>query len=116
MWTNTTVGESLLMPHVGQETLRIYPIIIDITRAPKKDDILPLSKPVTGVSGKGYKELFVPAGTIVTISPVAYNLYVRTLHLPCRNCIIRDEFSRFAGTRTSGDQMPMNFDRNDGLR
>lgn len=47
-----------------------------MTRVPKKDDVLPLSKPVVGISGKVYNELYVPAGTSVTISTVGYNLYV----------------------------------------
>lgn len=63
-----------------QEILRVYPIVTDLTRAPQKDDILPLSKPIVGVSGKVYKDLLVPAGTTVTISTVGYNLYVRPLY------------------------------------
>lgn len=42
-----------------------------------KDDVLPLSKPFTGISGKVYKEFSVPAGTVVLISPIGYNLCVR---------------------------------------
>ena len=42
----------------------------------KKDDVLPLSKPVVGVSGKVYKELLVPAGTTIMISQMGYNVYV----------------------------------------
>lgn len=37
---------------------------------------MPLSKPIVGVSGRVYHELPVPAGTIVTISTVGYNLCV----------------------------------------
>jgi len=59
---------------VGKEALRVYPIAIELIRAPKKDDVLPLSKPIVGVSGKVYKELPIPAGTRVMISTVAYNV------------------------------------------
>ena len=59
--------------------MRLYPIVTEIIRTPKKDDILPLSKPIVGLSGKVYNDLLVPAGTIVTVSAVGYNLYV--LHL-----------------------------------
>ena len=54
---------------------------VEIQRTPKKDDLLPLSKPVVGLSGKVYKDLPVPAGTVVTISTVGYNLYVLPLYL-----------------------------------
>jgi len=41
---------------------------------PGKDDVVPLSKPVVGISGKVYNELPVPAGTQMFISTVGYNL------------------------------------------
>jgi hypothetical protein len=63
-------------PNFAQEILRIYPTLIEIMRVPKKDDVVPLSKPVVGISGKVYKELPVPAGTQVFISTVGYNVYV----------------------------------------
>lgn len=59
---------------VGKEILRVYAIATEVMRAPKKDDVLPLSKPIVGISGKVYNELHVPAGINITISPVAYNL------------------------------------------
>lgn len=61
--------------------MRVYPIAIEIVRTPNKDDVLPLSKSLVGVSGKIYKELPVPAGTIISISTVGYNLCVRPLNL-----------------------------------
>jgi len=72
-----TVNDFDSMPYllaVGKEVLRVYPAAIEISRTPKKDDLLPLSKPVVGLSGKVYKDLPVPAGTVVTISTVGYNL------------------------------------------
>jgi len=65
------------MPHLlafGKEILRVYPVATDITRALNKDDVLPLSKPIVGISGKVYKELPLSAGSIVAISTVGYNL------------------------------------------
>jgi len=72
-----TVNDFDSMPYllaVGKEILRVYPIVIEIPRAPEVDDVLPLSKPIVGLSGKVYKELPVPAGTIVMISTFGYNL------------------------------------------
>jgi len=66
----------------AQEILRVHPIGIEITRTATKDDVLPLTKPVVGISGKVYKELPVSAGTPVFISTVGYNLYVCPLNLP----------------------------------
>ena len=43
---------------------------------PKQDDVLPLSKPVVGDSGRVYKEILVPAGTLTTISTIGYHLCV----------------------------------------
>ena len=65
----------------AQEILRVYPIVIEIVRAANKDDVLPFSKPVIGVSGNIYKELPVSAGTLIMISTVGYNLCVRPLDL-----------------------------------
>ena len=48
----------------------------DIPRVSNKDDVLPLSKPVVGVSGKVYREIHVPAGTLVWVSAMGYGLYV----------------------------------------
>lgn len=60
-----------------QEILRVSPVAIEIWRVPNKDDVLPLSKPIVGVSGKVYNELHVPAGTHITISTIGCNMYVR---------------------------------------
>jgi hypothetical protein len=69
-------------PNFAQEILRVYPTLIEIIRVPGKDDVVPLSKPVTGISGKVYKELAVPAGTHMFISTAGYNLYVRlSIHI-----------------------------------
>jgi hypothetical protein len=43
----------------------------------QKNDVLPLSKPVVGISGKVYKELPIPAGTPMFASTVGHSLYGR---------------------------------------
>lgn len=60
--------------HSPQETLRLYPIVIEIFRMLEKGDVLPLSKPITGVSGKVYEQLSIPAGTLVSVAVAGYNL------------------------------------------
>jgi hypothetical protein len=52
----------------------MYPVGVAVRRVAKKDNILPLAKPIVGVSGKVYNELFVPAGTATYSSTVGYNL------------------------------------------
>ena len=59
--------------------MRVHPAAIDLQRVATQDDVLPLTKPIVGVSGKVYKELPVPAGTLVILSTAGYNLYARPL-------------------------------------
>jgi hypothetical protein len=59
-----------------QENLRVHPAVSETQRAPKEDVVLPLTTPVIGISGKVYKELPVPAGTVMSLSLLGYNLYV----------------------------------------
>ena len=66
----TLVG---LTPHCTQEVLRVHPVATELVRVASKDDVLPLSKPVVGLSGKVYKELPIPAGTSVSIATFGYN-------------------------------------------
>ena len=47
-----------------------------VERIPIEDDVLPLTKPIVGTSGRVYTELPIQKGTPVTISTVGYNLYV----------------------------------------
>ena len=100
-------------PHISQEVLRFYPALIETQRMPNKDDVLPLSKPIVGISGKVYKELAIPAGTFISISTLGYNLYVHPLGpLPQR----MKSVSRIAGTRTCGAPTLMNSGRSDGSK
>jgi len=59
---------------VVKESLRLHPSGTEIRRVAIKDDVLPLTKPFVGVSGKVHKDLSVPAGTIISISTLGYNL------------------------------------------
>ena len=61
-------------PHPAQEVLRMYPIAVAIRRVAKKNNILPLAKPIVGISGKVYNELLVPAGTATYVSTLGYHL------------------------------------------
>ena len=56
--------------------MRVHPFVSEILRVPKKDIVLPLAAPIVGISGKVYKELAVPAGTVMAVSLAGYNLYV----------------------------------------
>ena len=60
-------------PHSTQEVLRVYPTATELVRVASKDDVLPLSQPIIGVSGKVYKELPITAGTGVSIAVLGYN-------------------------------------------
>lgn len=62
-----------------KEILRIHPPAIEVPRVVTKDNVIPLSKPFVGVSGKVYTELPISTGTLTYISTVGYNLCVRPL-------------------------------------
>jgi hypothetical protein len=57
-----------------QETLRIHSAIVEVSRVVWNDDVIPLSKPVVGKSGKVYNELPIPGGTSVVVSTYGHNL------------------------------------------
>ena len=63
--------------------MRNHPIIVEVMREPIEDDLLPLSKPIVGISGKVYAELPVPKGTMVALSAFGYNMYVISLCCRC---------------------------------
>lgn len=71
-----TANDYETMPYlvaVTKEFLRIHPSALEIVRAPIQDDILPLTKPIIGTSGRVYTELPIPKGTAVYISAIGYN-------------------------------------------
>jgi len=57
-----------------KEALRILPPVADIPRVTTEDDVMPLSKPIVGNSGKVYNEIAVPAGTFVFFSMLGHGL------------------------------------------
>ena len=97
-----------------QESLRIHPIAVDIERTPIQDDILPLTKPIIGTSGRVYTELPVPKGTAVTISTIGYNLYI-FCPKPSPRCSALT-IVLVAEIRVCGVQTLMSFDRSAGSK
>ena len=67
---------------LAQEILRNNPVAVDIVRAPIEDDILPLSKPIIGTSGRVYTEFPIPKGTSVSVSTIGYNMCVSFTNSP----------------------------------
>jgi hypothetical protein len=62
------------VPTEIQEILRCHAAAIEMERAPREDDVLPLTRPIVGRSGKVYESLLIPKGTIVNVSSWGYNL------------------------------------------
>ncbi|KAK0238250.1 cytochrome P450 [Armillaria nabsnona] len=58
---------------VVKETLRFHPVAYNIYRVAGKDDVLPLSTPITTTSGKVLHELPIPKGLHIDASIAAYN-------------------------------------------
>jgi hypothetical protein len=67
-------GQTPLSPR--QEVLRIHSVAIDLVRVPLQDDIVPLTKPIVGTSGRVYTELHIPKGTAITVSMIGHSLCV----------------------------------------
>ncbi|KAK0461885.1 cytochrome P450 [Desarmillaria tabescens] len=64
------------MPYLGaviKEALRYHPIAYHNVRISTRDDVIPLSKPITTASGKVLNELPIAKGTYIISSAVAYN-------------------------------------------
>jgi len=59
-----------------QETLRVHAPAVEVPRVASNDDIVPLSKPIVGASGKVYNELVIPKGTLAVVSVFGHNLWV----------------------------------------
>ncbi|KAG6808981.1 hypothetical protein H0H92_002099 [Tricholoma furcatifolium] len=68
-----TIADLDSMPYLNAETLRYHPVIISLMRQPAKDDVIPLSKPVTMTTGEVLTELYVRKGTKITTSIGCYN-------------------------------------------
>ena len=71
-----TVADFEAMPYlqaVLKEILRFYPAVPHTYRQSLRDDVLPLSKPVTTRSGKVITEVPIRAGLRLILSVCAYN-------------------------------------------
>jgi len=58
---------------VIKETLRFYPVLYHIHRRASRDDVLPLTQPITTRSGKVIHELPIRKGTRIVASIAGYN-------------------------------------------
>ncbi|KAF9075478.1 cytochrome P450 [Rhodocollybia butyracea] len=65
--------EMPLLNAMGKETLRVYPVAQHLYRTAYEDDVLPLTTPIVGKSGKVITEVHVPKGTQVIGSAQGYN-------------------------------------------
>lgn len=71
-----TASDFDAMPYltaVVKEVLRMYPVSFHNHRQAGKDDILPVSKPMTLNSGQVVNEIMVPKGTKILLSITGYN-------------------------------------------
>jgi len=74
--SNFTVADLENMPYlqaVLKEILRFHPAVYHTFRQSAKDDILPLSKPITTLSGEVITEVPIRKGLRVVLSVAAYN-------------------------------------------
>ncbi|EED78842.1 predicted protein [Postia placenta Mad-698-R] len=63
-----------LLDAVCRETLRRYPPVTILVRAPRKDSVLPLSEPICGVDGTMIREIPIPKGTELLIGIFGCNV------------------------------------------
>ena len=56
-----------------KEVLRLHPIVYQLERVAGRDDVLPLSQPLTTADGTVVNEIEVPKGTTLFIEIWAYN-------------------------------------------
>ena len=56
-----------------KEVLRLHPIVYQLARVAGRDDVLPLSQPLTTADGTVVNEIAVPKGTTLTTEIWAYN-------------------------------------------
>ena len=73
-----------------QETLRFHSIVVGMSRVPEKDDVIPLSQPITSTTGEVVTEIPVRAGQVVHLSFAGYHRYAPrsprpTVHLSDTN-------------------------------
>lgn len=74
--TGFTVADLEAMPYLQatlREIFRFNPVVYHLFRMSKKDDVIPLSKPITTLSGKTVTEVPIPKGLRIVVSVAAYN-------------------------------------------
>jgi cytochrome P450 len=74
--TEFTYADFDAMPYtiaVMKETLRFHPVSYNTTREAARDEILPLSKPLVGKSGKTITEIPISKNTTIIVSVAGYN-------------------------------------------
>ncbi|KAK0496199.1 cytochrome P450 [Armillaria luteobubalina] len=106
--TQFTPSDFESMPFLSamiKETLRFHPVAYNIYRVAEKDDVLPLSTPITTTSGKVLHELPIPKGLHVDASIAAYNRQVPS-PLPANKEIFGDDADVFDPDRWLRDASP----------
>jgi len=73
-WTPLDLDSLHYTDAVIRESFRHSSIIVDVRRQATKDDVLPLSKPITTLSGKVIHELPIPKGTYLFIAVQGYHM------------------------------------------
>ncbi|KAI0260719.1 cytochrome P450 [Gloeopeniophorella convolvens] len=58
---------------ICKETLRLYAPVTQLHRVPRKDSVVPLSRPVVGRDGELLDRVYVRAGTMVVVGAAAVN-------------------------------------------
>lgn len=72
-----------------KEMLRLHPAVPALHRSAGKDIVVPLSKPLTTLSGKAIQEVLIPKGTRLILSIAAYNRYDAFISCPIRALITK---------------------------
>ena len=88
---------------------------MELIRVAIQNDVLPLTKPIVGTSGRVYTELPIPNGTNITISVTGYNLYL----FPAKFLLPRQSTHTIifaTGARICGVQTLMNSDQSVGSK
>ncbi|KAG6809824.1 hypothetical protein H0H92_014607 [Tricholoma furcatifolium] len=72
-YTDTDLDSMPYLNAVLKETLRCYPVAVNTFRQADRNDVLPLSKPITTLDGRVITELPIPKGLNIIASINGYN-------------------------------------------
>jgi cytochrome P450 len=81
-----------------KEGLRLHPIVPNLLRQASRDDIIPLSEPITTNDGHLIREIPVTKGQTLMCSLAVYNRFVAVI-------IMKSRRSNFAACRLYGEKM-----------